>query len=156
MNNHILCLGALQVYWPLKHRNKNLMHVCRLLTPFFSWIRLEIHSIHCWVPGGEHGYRMCACGQVEGCTVTCWWLVTYCFLPLWRDQASSIFLIATQVKDFGCRTAQLLNYLHTFSQQHVCERVGNTCGKVMPDWSALMVWTKTAGRSIIIIIIGYI
>lgn len=51
--------------------------------------------------------------ECEGWTVTCWWWVTYCST---YEHVSNI----RTGQGRGCRTAQLLNHLHTFSHQHAC------------------------------------
>lgn len=94
------------------------MFVFRLLTPFFPPTGImKYKSICCF------DCLLCVCfyrivnavtgclpvyvydiGYVEGWTVTCWWWLTYCFLPQYRAQSTSMFFFyikSSQVKDMS-------------------------------------------------------
>lgn len=127
LNNSILRLsdlGGFTVFWPLKCLIQDQMHLALdlyLLSHLISSLYTHIHIFDCLNCASLMSW--CVCGhsvECEGWTVTCWWWVTYCST---YEHVSNI----AAGRGRGCRTAQLLNHLRSFSHQHTSEdqdRVG--------------------------------
>lgn len=120
MNNSILCLsdlGGFRVFWPLKCLIQDQMYLALdlyLCSHSISSLYTHIHIFDCLNCAPFMFWRD-VCVVTQGWTVTCWWWVTYCST---YEHVSNI----TAGQGRGCRTAQLLNHLRSFSHQHTSIR----------------------------------